>query len=103
MQNYLPEERKKFKNISNKLKSYPLNNVTYKYVKQNEENTDGRQSEYSMYYDYIDAVDQFETMFDVVLIDGRARRLCAKKVIPYLKEDSIIFIHDYIQYNSGMW
>ncbi len=86
-----------YKNISNKLKSYPLNNVIYKYVKQNEENTDGRQSEYTMYRDYIDEVDNFNTKFDVVLIDGRARRLCAKKIIPYLKEESIIFIHDYIE------
>jgi len=82
--------------ISTELKKYPLNDVTYKYVKQNSENTLGKQSEYHMYKDYIDIVDKFNVKFDVVLIDGRARRLCAKKIIPYLNPDSIVFIHDYV-------
>lgn len=82
--------------VSNKLKEYPLNDVTYKFVKQNHDNPDDRQSEYYMFKDYIDIVDTFNIKFDVVLIDGRARRLCAKKIIPYLKPDSVVFIHDYV-------
>ena len=75
--------------------SYPLNDVDYRFVKQNKE-IDTSQSTYEQFKDYIDEVDNFNTKFDVVLIDGRARRLCAKKVIPYLKPSSIVFIHDYV-------
>ena len=81
--------------ISEKLKDYPLNDVEYRYVKQNLERTPG-QSTYLEFKDYIDEIDNFNNKFDVVLIDGRARRLCAKKVIPYLKENAVIFIHDYV-------
>lgn len=75
--------------------SYPLNDIDYRCVKQNKE-IDTSQSTYEQFKDYIDAVDDFNTKFDVVFIDGRARRLCAKKVIPYLKPSSIVFIHDYV-------
>ena len=85
-----------FNIITNKLKDYTLNDVTYRYIPENKENPDGRQSEYDMFHDYIDEVDKFNTKFDIVLIDGRARRLCAKKIIPYLKPTSIVFIHDYV-------
>lgn len=53
------------------------------------------QSEYKHYKEYIDVVDEINEIYNVVLIDGRARRLCALKVIPYINEDSIIFVHDY--------
>ena len=35
--------------------------------------------------------------FDVVLIDGRCRVECAKSVLPYLKENAVVFIHDFWQ------
>ena len=89
--------REWYDKISDELKRYPLNDVTYSYVPQNSpRDPDGRQSEYVNFKDYIDIVDTFDTKFDVVLIDGRARRLCAKKVIPYLTKDADIFIHDYV-------
>ena len=59
-------------------------------------NIDGRQSEYKQFKDYIDIVDNFNVKFDIVLIDGRARRLCAKKVIPYLNPNAIVIIHDWV-------
>lgn len=85
-----------YNNVSSELKHRILNDVTYKLVKQNKENLGTGQSEYHMFKDYIDEVDNFNTKFDVVLIDGRARRLCAKKIIPYLKKDAVVFIHDYV-------
>tara|TARA_B100000287_G_scaffold200407_1_gene189242 strand:+ start:1248 stop:1880 length:633 start_codon:yes stop_codon:yes gene_type:complete len=85
-----------YNKISDELKKYPLNDVDYRYVAQNHERTGEGQSTYREFKDYIDEVDNFNEKFDVVLIDGRARRLCAKKVIPYLKEDSVLFIHDYV-------
>lgn len=53
------------------------------------------QSEYVHYKSYIDIVDMINKKFDVVLIDGRARRLCAYKIMSYLKENSIVIIHDW--------
>lgn len=53
------------------------------------------QSEYVHYSEYLDVVYEIGDLFDVVLIDGRARRLCALKVIPYLKPNAIVIIHDW--------
>lgn len=70
-------------------------NVTlfYKEIKPLPENYN--QSEYKHYSEYLDVVYQIGKKFDVVLIDGRARRLCALKIIPYLKPNSIVIIHDW--------
>ena len=43
----------------------------------------------------MDVVYEIGEMFDVALIDGRARRLCALKIIPYLKPNAIVIIHDW--------
>lgn len=45
--------------------------------------------------DYINYVDVLNHKYDIVLIDGRARPHCAKKILPYLKENAIVFIHDF--------
>lgn len=44
--------------------------------------------------DYINVVDQLKVQYDKVFIDGRARIYCAIEVLPWLKEDGIIFLHD---------
>ena len=89
-----------YDNVSKELKLNNINNVHYKFIEQNEpRNPDGRQSEYIQFKDYIDIVDTFNTKFDIVLIDGRARRLCAKKIIPYLNKDAVIIIHDWVLRN----
>lgn len=51
---------------------------------------------YKQFREYVDAIDTFkEPSFDRVFIDGRARLACALKVLPYLKPDSLVFIHDF--------
>jgi hypothetical protein len=45
--------------------------------------------------DYIEIVNKINHKWDKVLIDGRARVYCGKEVIPYLRNDSIIFLHDF--------
>jgi hypothetical protein len=84
-----------YNKVKEEIESLSYSNVNYNYVPQNNPNLDDRQSEYHMFKDYLDIVDTFNTKFDIVLIDGRARRLCAKKIIPYLNKDSIIIIHDW--------
>ena len=34
--------------------------------------------------------------YDVVFIDGRVRECCAKNILPYLHENSVVFLHDFI-------
>jgi len=70
-------------------------NVTLFYKPGKEIPEHYHQSEYKHYPEYLDVVYEIGKQFDVVLIDGRARRLCALKVIPYLKPDSIVIIHDW--------
>lgn len=49
-----------------------------------------------VFHEYIDWVDKLKTkIYDFVLIDGRARADCAFKILNYIDNDSIVFIHDY--------
>ena len=98
-----------YNKISEEIKKQKLNNITYRhipittpvealdpeYVNQYSEALiiDGLERQYQEYIDEVDnlGVDKF----DVVLIDGRARNYCLGKVIPYLHEDSHVFIHDW--------
>ena len=77
------------------VKSAAPSNVTLFYKPGKELPDLYHQSEYKHYTEYLDIVYEIGEMFDVVLIDGRARRLCALKIIPYLKPDSIVIIHDW--------
>ena len=52
-------------------------------------------SKRSEFIDYIEIVKKLNHKWDKVLIDGRARVYCGKEVKPYLKKDSIIFLHDF--------
>jgi hypothetical protein len=73
-----------------------LDNVKYYLVDLNEPLTDPTQKH--QIQSYLDFVDILKIQkFDKVLIDGRGRGWCAEKIIPYLKEDSLVFIHDYWQ------
>lgn len=86
--------------INNEISNRGYTNVDYRFIEQNTpRNPDGRQSEYENFKDYIDVVDEFNTKFDIVLIDGRARRLCAYKIIPYLNPGAVVIIHDWVLRN----
>ena len=52
-------------------------------------------SKRSEFIDYIEIVKKLNHKWDKVLIDGRARVYCGIEVKPYLKKDSIIFLHDF--------
>ena len=55
------------------------------------------------FLDYINYVDVLNKKYDIVLIDGRARPYCAQKVIPYLKENAVVFIHDFWERPEYHW
>jgi len=49
------------------------------------------------YKEYIDQVDRIHGVpfFDAVLIDGRERVACAKKILDRITEKTVVFIHDF--------
>ena len=49
-----------------------------------------------VFHEYIDWVDKLNNkIYDFVLIDGRARADCAFKILNYIDDNSIVFVHDY--------
>lgn len=50
---------------------------------------------YEQFKDYIEYVKKNQLNFTKVLIDGRARKYCAKSIYDYIDENVIIFIHDF--------
>ena len=60
-------------------------------------------TKYEEFKSYIEKIDELDEMFDVILVDGRARVQCAERAIKYLKKDGVILVHDYFrrpQYHS---
>jgi len=47
------------------------------------------------FYNYIHYPSNLNKVFDIVLVDGRARPECAKYITNYITKDSIVFVHDY--------
>lgn len=82
----------------NKVKGAISSNTTLYYRPVNKippEEPYYNQSTYEYYQSYVDVVYEIGEMFDIALIDGRARRLCALKIIPYLKTNAVVIIHDW--------
>ena len=99
---YFPKFVRKYYSIEHDMSWYDNispktpNNVDYHLILPNEAITDPTQKH--QVQNYIDQVDTLGVAtFDAVLIDGRGRGWCAEKVVSYLKEDSVVFIHDYWQ------
>jgi hypothetical protein len=61
--------------------------------------TAGWDGDYEQYRNYIDAVDRpgLPLKYDFVYVDGRARVAAALKVLPYLRNDSIVVLHDAVR------
>ena len=55
------------------------------------------------FIDYRQHVHIINKTFDAVLIDGRARSYCAKEILPYLKKNAVVFIHDYFKRPFYHW
>jgi len=50
---------------------------------------------YKEYKEYIDWPKSQKEIWDVVLIDGRARQWCAKSILDNITKDSVVFVHDW--------
>jgi len=79
-----------------KTKSKIGDNGTIYHIPPNAPWEPGTDGSYEQFKDYVDIVKKMDQMFDMVLIDGRARVDCARSVIPYLKEGAVVFLHDFI-------
>ena len=82
-----------YKNVSNEITKYPLLDITYKHIEPDFPRT--KPTQYREFKTYIEYPGSLDMKFDKVFIDGRARAQCAEFILPYLKKDSIVFIHDY--------
>jgi hypothetical protein len=71
------------------------NNIVLKLVPNNSPRSLPTKKE--EFIDYIRAVNTFNKKFDKVLIDGRARQWCGIEVLPYIDNNSIIFVHDWVR------
>jgi len=79
--------------VNKQLEQYPLLDVRYNFVPNDLPRT--KPTQYNEYKSYIEYPKKFNTKFDRVLIDGRGRQYCAEFILPYLHEESIVFIHDF--------
>lgn len=55
----------------------------------------GSEEEFRDYINYVDKIGI--KRYDAVLIDGRARKFCAKKILDYIDGDSLVFVHDFFE------
>jgi hypothetical protein len=50
------------------------------------------------FIDYINWPKTISQMFDIVMIDGRARQWVAESILGNITENSLVFLHDYTDY-----
>ena len=50
---------------------------------------------YKAYKEYVDWPKSQEQIWDVVLLDGRARQWCAKSILKNITKKSVVFVHDW--------
>lgn len=56
---------------------------------------EGRESDFKRYIKFVNNIVSLGKKFNLVLVDGRARVDCAIEVLPHLKKDAVVFIHDF--------
>jgi hypothetical protein len=88
-----------YKNIANLISINQLQNINYLYCAPDNgvippvKSSKSKKEDFVTYVSIIDNLSQ--KIYDKILIDGRSRVECAKKIINYLNDDSIVFIHDF--------
>ena len=58
---------------------------------------DGSKQEFKAYVESAKEIALMPNSVDIVLIDGRARADCALEVLPFLRPESRVFIHDWTE------
>lgn len=82
------------KNWFDKINSIKPENVEYYFVEQNAPRTrPTKKEEFINYINFIDTIGV--ERYDVVFVDGRARKFCALKALDYINKESKVIIHDW--------
>jgi len=79
--------------INDTIKAYDIKNINLHYVKYNL--PEPIPCRYEQFKDYIEFAKKKKFKFTKVLIDGRARKYCAKSIWNVIDENIIVFIHDF--------
>lgn len=79
--------------IKTTIDAYSIDNIETHYIAAHSK--DPIPCRYEQFKDYIEYVKKHEFKFTKVLIDGRARKYCAKSIYDYIDENVIVFIHDF--------
>jgi hypothetical protein len=73
-----------------------LDNVQYLYIpKESGAPKEDRNLDPKFYEKYINWPKTQDVIFDVVFIDGRARQWVAESILDNIRDDSLVFIHDW--------
>lgn len=62
---------------------------------------DGSKKEFQSYVNAAHQLGLCEECVDVVIVDGRAQGDCALEVLLFLREDSVLYIHDWLPERMG--
>jgi hypothetical protein len=76
--------------VKNTIRSFDIKNVELYHVPP----VKGEDREKQL-YNYINFPVDNNMVFTKVLIDGRGRKYCATKIVDYITDDTIVFIHDF--------
>lgn len=79
--------------IKTTINAYEIENIETHYIAAH--SPEPIPCRYEQFKDYIEYVRKNELEFTKVLIDGRARKYCAKSIYDYIDEDVIVIIHDF--------
>lgn len=79
--------------IKNLISFYDISNIDIYHIPANSPTPSP--CRYEQFKDYIEFVDKKNFKFNKVLIDGRARKYCAKSILNLIDENCIVMIHDF--------
>lgn len=80
-------------NIQVGINAYDIDNITLNHVAAH--SADPIPCRYEQFKDYVNFPVENKLKFTKVLIDGRARKYCAKAIYDMIDENVIVFIHDF--------
>ena len=85
--------------IKDAILSAQLNNISYLYCQpDNPIMFPAWRGNIDDFVSYINILDNINIKkYDIVLIDGRCRVACAKKILNFIDNNSIVFVHDFMQ------
>lgn len=80
-------------NMKKVISAYNIDNIDIHHVGAH--SPDPIPCRYEQFKDYVEYPKQQKFKFTKVLIDGRARKYCAKSIYEYIDENVLVFIHDF--------